>query len=476
MSESDVAALFFPEEPTTPVLNVSFPGPKVNAAKKELGEVFDIRAAYFIVDYYKSIGNYIADADGNLYLDVYSQISSIALGYNNPEILAAAASKEALISLANRPALGNFPSTDYGKILKEGILAAAPKGLDKVWTALSGSDANETAFKAAFMYHQQKKREKAGINGFTQEEENSVMKNEAPGAPELAILSFERGFHGRLFGSLSTTRSKPIHKLDIPQFKWPTAPFPHLSYPLDQYENENAIEEKRCLSKLEETLKTWPTPIAAVIIEPVQSEGGDNHASSAFFQGIRDLTLKYGVLLIIDEVQTGVAASGRFWAHEHFNLSPPPDMVTFSKKFQAAGFYFVNPELQPNLPFRQFNTWCGDPSKAIIARAIYQQIEKHNLVTKTAETGAYLYGLLEQLQQKYPEHIQNLRGKDFGTYIAWDEKTSELRDRFMANAKNQGLNIGGCGVRAIRLRPTLTFGKKHADLFITLVEKTINTL
>jgi 4-aminobutyrate aminotransferase/(S)-3-amino-2-methylpropionate transaminase len=106
---------------------------------------------------------------------------------------------------------------------------------------------------------------------------------------------------------LSTTRSKAVHKLDIPSFNWPQAPFPALKYPLDKHEAENAAEEKRCLDKVEELIKTWQFPVAGLIVEPIQSEGGDNHASAAFFQGLRDITQKHNVTLIVDEVQTGTS-------------------------------------------------------------------------------------------------------------------------------------------------------------------------
>lgn len=469
-TKASVAELYYPAEPKAPkIVSASYPGPKNKEAIDSLTKVFDTRAAYFVTDYYKSIGNYIADTDGNQLLDLYAQISSIALGYNNPAILEAAKSDQMAVALANRPALGNFPSSDYADILKDGLLAAAPPGLDKIWTDLSGSGANETAYKAAFMYQRSKAR---GFDKpFTEEELTSSMENQAPGCPQMSILSFESAFHGRLFGSLSTTRSKPIHKLDIPAFNWPKAVFPQYKYPLAEHVEENTKEDDRVLADVERLIKTWPNPVAAIIIEPIQSEGGDNHTTPYFGQGLRDLTKKHGVLLIVDEVQTGVGATGKFWAHEHWNLSSPPDIVTFSKKFQSAGYYFSEPKLVPNLPYRQFNTWCGDPSKAIIAKTIYQEIQKHDLVTRTAEVGSIVYDGLAALAQKYPGKVQNLRGKDRGTYIAWDMESPEARDAFLKTCKTQGLNVGGCGPRAVRLRPSLTFEEKHSEVFLSIVEK-----
>jgi 4-aminobutyrate aminotransferase/(S)-3-amino-2-methylpropionate transaminase len=365
-------------------------------------------------------------------------------------------------SIVNRPAMGNFPQHDWADILKSGLLKVAPKGLDQIFTGTTGSDANELAYKAAFIYRRTKERGGPAAEFSTQEEE-SAMNNEEPGSPPLSILSFRHAFHGRLFGSLSTTRSKPIHKLDIPAFDWPQATFPLRKYPLEKHVEENAAEEKRCLEEVEHLLKTFKHPVAAVIVEPIQSEGGDNHASPEFFQGLRRITKENDVLLIADEVQTGVGATGKFWAHEHWNLQDPPDMVTFSKKAQAAGYYFGDPALRPNKPYRQFNTWMGDPSKAILFRGIIEEISRLNLVENAASTGAYLYEELEKLGTKYPGEIENLRGKGQGTFIAWD---SPRRDEVVKKAKGVGINIGGSGVAAVRLRPMLIFQKHHGEFTI----------
>jgi 4-aminobutyrate aminotransferase/(S)-3-amino-2-methylpropionate transaminase len=465
-----IAESYFPSEPNAPQVKTAIPGPKSQEKLAELATVYDTKAAYFVTDYYNSIGNYIVDADGNKLLDSYCQISSIALGYNNPELLKAAQSKEMAVALCNRPALACFPSTDYYDILKKGLLSIAPEGLDKVCTAHTGSDANEMAFKAALMFQANKIR---GGKPFTQEELESVMENQLPGTSDMVILSFEKAFHGRLFGSLSTTRSKAIHKLDIPAFNWPKAPFPSLKYPLDKYEAENAAEEERCLKELDNIIATYPSKVAAVIIEPVQSEGGDNHASPVFFQGIRAITKKHDVIMIIDEVQTGGGGSGKMWLHQHYDVVP--DIMTFSKKMQNAGFFFSEAGLAGDQPFRQFNTWCGDPSKALIAKAIIEQIKEKDLLDNAAKTGDYLYSKLEAISNKY-NNMLNLRGKGRGFFIAFDLPTSTLRNQFLAECKALGLNIGGCGDQGVRLRPALVFEKKHADILADIVDKAFANL
>lgn len=258
-------------------------------------------------NYQKSHGNYLVDLDGNVLLDVFAQIASIPLGYSNPVLMKAVTSDPFVSSMVNRPALGSFPQHDFAEILKSGLIKVAPKGMDKVFTAQAGSEANEIAYKAAFMWKQSQKRQHAD---FTEEEVASAMRNQAPGSPHLSILSFKSAFHGRLLGSLSTTRSKPIHKLDIPAFDWPQAPWPQLKYPLDQNKQENEKEEGRVLTEVERLIKEWHIPPAAIIIEPIASEGGDNHASPNFFQRLRDITKKHQILMIVDEVQTGMGSTG----------------------------------------------------------------------------------------------------------------------------------------------------------------------
>jgi 4-aminobutyrate aminotransferase/(S)-3-amino-2-methylpropionate transaminase len=393
------------------------------------------------------------------------------VGYNNPSLRKAAQSEEMINALINRPALGNFPPADWADILQTGILKVAPKGLDQVFTAMAGSDANETAYKAAFMWRRQKERGGPNVE-FTEEEMASAMNNSSPGSSQLSIMSFRTAFHGRLFGSLSTTRSKPIHKLDIPAFDWPQATFPLLKYPLEEHAVENAAAEQAALDEVEHLILNYRVPPCAVIVEPIQSEGGDNHASPAFFRGLRAVTKKHGVLLIVDEVQTGVGATGKFWAHDHWDLPDPPDMVTFSKKAQTAGYYFGDPALRPNKPYRQFNTWMGDPARALLFRAIIDEIERLDLVANTARVGDYLFAKLEGLAAKYPGQFANLRGKGMGTFIAFD---NPRRDEFLKRAKSFGINIGGSGQSAVRLRPMLIFQEHHADILLEALEKIVTT-
>ncbi|KPI36530.1 4-aminobutyrate aminotransferase [Cyphellophora attinorum] len=456
---------FFEQEPAGPTVRRTSGRPKCELNKTELDEVVDVQHVDMPVNFTQCFGNYICDLDGQVLLDVYAQIASIAVGYNNPSLDHSARSDEMVSALINRPAMGNFPQHNWREILTSGILKVAPKGLNQVQMASAGADANEMAFKAAFIWKRQQERGGYHVD-FTATELESAMDNSTPGSPQYSIMSFKKGFHGRLFASLSTTRSKALHKIDIPAFDWPQAPFPSLRYPLDEHTEYNRCEESRCLQAAEDIIKTYHNPVAAIIVEPILSEGGDIHASPAFFRRLRQITKENNILMIVDEIQTGVGATGKFWAHEYWDLDFPPDMVTFSKKAQAAGYYYGEKTIRPNKPYRQFNTWMGDASKAILFRAIVDEIERLDLVRNVESTGKYLRAQLFELSQRSPNLFMNLRGQ--GTFIAFD---STDRDLFIAKAKELGVLIGGCGERTVRLRPMLIFQEHHCDILIDVLTR-----
>lgn len=414
------------------------------------------------------MGNFVVDADGNTMLDMYCHIASLPIGYNHPMMEEASRSQQWHRHLLQRPALGSMPSSDFPAQLESTMQEIAPKGLAQVqMTCGCGSSANENAYKAVFMRYQHRAR---GGNPPSAEELSSCMLNEAPGSPHLSILSFEGGFHGRTFGCLSTTRSKAIHKLDIPALPWPVAPFPKLRYPLEKYEAENRAEEERCLKAVEHIIANNPIQVAGVVVEPVLAEGGDKHASPAFFRKLREITARAGVAMIVDEVQTGVGATGSFWAHEQWDLPTPPDIVTFSKKMQASG-YFYQDEFRPDQPFRIYNTWMGDPLRLLQAKTIVDVIKRDKLVENTKITGAFVLEGLQEIAARRPELVSNVRGS--GTFIAFDAKTPADRDAILSAARNLGVNLGGCGTQSIRLRPSLTFAPKHANIFLDTMEKVI---
>ncbi|GMI02439.1 hypothetical protein TrLO_g26 [Triparma laevis f. longispina] len=453
------------------------PGPKSLAHFEELNNVQECSSVHFFCDYNSSYGNYVVDADGNRLLDVFSQIASLPLGYNHPSLTAALSSAEARVILANRPALGVLPNKDWPTKLEFVLREMAPrysvppKEEWDITTMACGSTANENAFKAAFIKYMDEHREGAPP---TQEDLNSSMLNSAPGCPHLSILSFSGAFHGRTFGCLSTTRSKPIHKLDVPHFDWPMAQFPNLKYPLERYAKENEEEEATCLLEVEKLLKDssggiLSTKIAGMIIEPIQAEGGDNHASADYFRKLRALAKKYNVSFIVDEVQTGLGATGKMWAHEHWDLpeEDAPDVVTFAKKAQIAGF-FSRKHMRPREGYRIFNTWMGDPAKMLMLETILREYKKSNLVENAKITGDYIQEGLNVLKKKHQGIIGRVRGA--GTFIAVTVYNTSTRDKIVYDLRQRGVEIGACGAFSIRLRPAMVFTPEHAAEFLRIFD------
>jgi 4-aminobutyrate aminotransferase/(S)-3-amino-2-methylpropionate transaminase len=310
------------------------PGNLSRLAMSAINKRQDARTIRLVSNLEKSHGNYLVDADNNKLLDVYCNIASLPLGYNHPKLLQNA--EKFLPYLIQRSSLAVIPPNSWVNKIEK-LMYFAPKGLDYIHTGCGcGSGANENAFKAAFINFFN--RNLASYKFSEEKIYSSAMENSFPGSPDLSILSFDKAFHGRTLGCLSTTRSRPIHKINIPAFKWPKADFPKLRYPLEEFEYENILEVSRCVSQVNDILykdsqEKRPT-IAGMIVEPIQGEGGDNHAPANFFREIRKLAKHYGVSFMVDEVQTGVGSTGKFWAHEHWDLETPPDIVTFAKKMQ----------------------------------------------------------------------------------------------------------------------------------------------
>lgn len=277
-------------------------------------------------------------------------------------------------------------------------------------------------------------------------------------------------------GCLATTHSKAIHKLDIPSLDWPIAPFPRLQYPLEEFTRENAQEEARCLEEVEDLIVKWRQkgrPVAGIVIEPIQAEGGDNHASTDFFKSLRDIARKHGCAFHVDEVQTGGGCTGKFWAHEHWGLDDPADIVSFSKKLLTGGYYHKD-ELQADKGYRIFNTWMGDPSKNLFLIEVLNVIRRENLLEEVARSGKALINGLYALQVQYPDLLSRARGQ--GTFCAIDVCDDETRNKILLKARDKGVLMGGCGDRSIRFRPALVFKEYHVELFLNLFNDILNQI
>lgn len=447
-------------------MKTAVPGPKSKEVIAAMNSISNIQSYTFAVDYEKSFGNYVVDADGNQMLDCYGNIGSLPLGYNHPAMAKAVVSPRWQSAQLHRPALGLLPPHDWPQLVQKTLLSVAPRGLKQVQTMMCGSCSNENAYKAATIRYQRVHR---GGRKHTEQELASALVNQPPGCPDLSILSFEGGFHGRTLGCLATTHSKAIHKIDVPSLPWPIAPFPRMRYPLEQHTRENEQEVRRCLEAVD-TLITQARstrPVAGLVVEPVQGEGGDRRAPPEFFRGLRAITRKHNVAFIVDEVQSGVLSSGSFWAHEQWGLDDPPDMVTFAKKMQIAGYYYSD-EYAPESSFQIFNTWMGDPLRLLQLEVVLDVIRAERLDEVVAAASAVLLPGLQSLASKYPKLINSVRGS--GTLCAFDAASPAARDKLVSTVRNAGLHLMGCGDRSLRFRPNLIYGPAHAEETLAVLD------
>ncbi|CAG9325460.1 ABAT_4 [Blepharisma stoltei] len=453
------------EEPSAPLMSTSIPGPKgAELLAKQSQFSQDYRTIKFYVDYNKSIGNYVVDVDGNIILDTYCHIASLPLGYNHPDMIYNTYSGEYQKFLAQRQS-ADVPDIHWPRMVRDILLPLAPKNLNEVIVNCGcGSNSNEEAFKMAFAYYMKNKR---GREPSDQDIEKA-MNNQGE---ELTILSFTGGFHGGNMSCQTTTHTKPIYKIGQPKLDWPKAPFPDIKRPYHLNESHNIKEEQKCLAEVEKVFKSAKKPIAGVIIEPVMAEGGDKSASPNFYIGVQELAHKYGALLIVDEVQTGGGSTGRFWAHEHWGERADPDIVAFAKKLQVSGLFY-KPHLRPARAYALYNSTRGDPIRLLNLRKIREVMDNDNLLRQTERVGMMLKNSLNALSPKYP--INNVRG--YGTFLAYDFESPEWANAYVREMLKLGVNVGLCGSQGIRVRPSLIFKPKHAELYLDRVEFALNQI
>ena len=451
-------------EPQHVAMLTRIPGPRTEELRARHGRHQDARTVHVYQDARQSLGNYLVDVDGNVMLDVYGHIAALPVGYNHPALLAALRAGRFDWAAGYRPALGVAPPAEWVELVCGTMMRIAPRGLTRLVTVTTGSEAVENAIKAAFI---RRARVRRGGAAPLPAELEACMENRQTSANALQVISFEGGFHGRSLGALSLTRSKVVHKLDFPAFPWPKVRFPEVRFPLAEHAAANRASEARSLEELEATLKVGAGNVAAVIVEPIQGEGGDRHASADFFREIQRLTRAYDAAFIVDEVQTGGGATGTFWAHEAWSLTDPPDLVTFSKKMQLGGYYSTEEYAAPE-PYRIFNTFLGDPFRGAQLEVIVEIIEEHGLLALVRSTGALLVRELEALATRYPDLLSGARG--VGTFAAIDVRDPHAQVSLLDALRQRGLEVGGSGARSIRFRPALIFGPRHVAEAIGILD------
>ncbi|MBF8297122.1 MAG: L-lysine 6-transaminase [Bacteroidetes bacterium] len=237
-----------------------------------------------------------------------------------------------------------------------------------------------------------------------------------------------------------------------------------IEFPLNK-ENLASVQkaESVAVQQIKQAIINNPDDIAAIIIEPVQCEGGDNHFRKEFFLQLRNICDESEILLIFDEVQTGVGITGKMWAHEYY---VKPDMVAFGKKTQICGFMCSRriDDVLENVfhkPSRINSTFGGNLVDMVRFQRILEIIQEEKLVDNARTVGAHLLAKLEDLQLEFPGLASNARG--LGLLCAIDLDTAQNRDQLRSKAYEEGLILIGCGDRSIRFRPPLSVTKNELD-------------
>jgi len=292
-------------------------------------------------------------------------------------------------------------------------------------------------------------------------------------------VHFKEAFHGRSGYTMSLTNtSDPKKYMYFPLFDWPRIENPKAHFPL---EGDNLTKtraaEARAIGHMIHVLETQGPDVACILIETIQGEGGDNHFTCDFWKQLRFLADKYEVLLIADEVQSGMGLTGKWWAYQHHPVVP--DIVTFGKKSQVCGMMCTKriDEVKDNvfqLSSRINSTWGGNLVDMIRCKRFLEIIEEDNLVQNSATVGAYFLDQLKNLQKKYPRSLFNSRGK--GLMVAFDCFTPDYAAQVRSFAYDKDALIIGCGTQSVRFRPPLNCSKKEIDIIVNILDAAFTKL
>ena len=308
-----------------------------------------------------------------------------------------------------------------------------------------------------------------------------VRRNRAKGIPGdkgQQIMHFREAFHGRTGYTLSLTNTDPVKTDLFPKFRWPRIDNPKLRFPVTaEVERDVVAAEQHALEQMERAFADNPDDIAAILIEPIQAEGGDNHFRPEFLQAVQRKAHEHEVLFVVDEVQAGVGITGRMWAHEHFGLRP--DAIGFGKKTQVCGC-LVGPKVdeEPQNVFkvssRINSTWGGGLTDMVRFGRYLEVIEEERLVDNARVVGEHLLRGLQSVQTDIGGVMSNARGR--GLMIAFDLPTPELRAKAHDRLLASGLLLLTCGPRSIRFRPPLNLTAAEADAGLEIVRKSLKEL
>src|SRR5277367_67632 len=435
-----------------PKLTTAIPGP--NAMRILAGDEQYISPSYtrsYPLVAKRGRGIVVEDVDGNEFYDFSAGIAVTSTGHCHPTVVAAIQKQAG--------ELIHMSGTDFyyeGMVtLAERLSQIAPMpGPHKFYYGNSGAEAVECALKLA-RYHSKRQQ----------------------------VIAFFGAFHGRTMGALSLTASKPQQKR---RFSPMVPGVTHVSYP-DVYRAGVGPQDAEkfalgCARYIEDKLfKTIlpPEEVAAIFIEPVQGEGGYVVAPTIFMQELRRICNKHGILLVVDEVQSGIGRTGKWWAVEHTGVEP--DMVCIAKGIASGmplGITMTRAEIMDWVPGSHASTFGGNPVCIAAALATLDVIEKEHLLEHTAEVGAHMLKRMASWPAKL-KLVGDVRGRGLmiGVDIVKDKTTKEYgaaeRDRIVGKAFEHGVLFLGCGPSTVRLCPPLVVTKEEADIALDVLEECI---
>src|ERR1700704_3306404 len=409
-----------------------------------------------VIDLEKSRGSYLNDAvTGHRLIDLYGFFGSMPVGFNHPYFDREDVKRDLLRAAKVKIANSDVYSEGYAEFVETFSRVVGLPPLERYLFIEGGALAVENCLKAAMDW--------------------KVRKNMAAGHSERGtqVLHFRHAFHGRTGYTMSLTNTDP-RKTDLfAKFDWPRVSTPFIDFSLPEAEREKDVIAREKISE-QEIMKFMPeggVDIAALISEPIQGEGGDNHFRGEWLQTLRRICDENEMLLIFDEVQCGMGVTGRTWCCRHFDVVP--DLLAFGKKAQVCGV-MAGPRLDEvkdnafRLPSRLNSTWGGNFTDMVRSKHFLRIVEEEHLIENAGKVGAYFLDRLRELQTEF-DLIKAVRGR--GLFLAFDLPDAKTREEMWKGLFDLGVLALRSGEESIRFRPALDTSAQVVDEAIDLLRK-----
>jgi L-lysine 6-transaminase len=410
-----------------------------------------------VLDVDRSHGRRLWDARRDrAVLDMFSFFATAPVGLNHPKMADPAFREKLLRAALANPTNSDIYTLEFAEFVETFGRVGIPPYLPYAFFVAGGALGVENALKAAMDWKVRRNFRK----GLTVEKGHQ-------------IVHFKDAFHGRSGYTMSLTNTADPRKyLYFSKFDWPRITNPALRFPVDAREiGRVEALERQAVDEIKRAFVERTDDIAAILIEPIQAEGGDNHFRPEFMRALRELADENDALLIFDEVQSGVGLTGRFWAHQHTDVTP--DLLAFGKKMQVCGMLAgpridEEPENVFKVSSRLNSTWGGNLVDMVRSQRYLVIIDEDGLVQNAATVGAHLLAGLQALQARKPAVFSNARGR--GLMCAIDFVDGATRDRAADEAYEMGMMILSCGKLSVRFRPPLDVTAAEIDEAIGILE------